>query len=287
MVATRTSPYDYIQPAARRYRTPWTSLNARSRGGLPAGKLVVLTGMPGAGKTGVAVQLARHLAIGGARVTVLATDEGADALAVRLGQLAGAERAALEKRDARALDLAMLYTPATLSLLADVSIERATVDVDVLIVDSIQTARSEATTTRGKRAQVEAVVRALLGAKGRGVLVIATSEMGRQEYRNLAKDPSLASAKGSGDIEYQADMVLALVTRDGGRTVNVTIPKSRIGDDKTGWTWTRDPARASFVEHQPTSPTPAHTTTWRDDARLTLWTLAITGAVLGAAALGK
>ena len=231
-----------------RVLTGTAPLDTLTRGGIPLGKRVVVGGAPGAGKTTLVVQWARELAEQGVHVCILATDEGADAIAIRLGQHTGLNRTLLEHGDPSTL--ARVSIPASLSLVEDLSIEAAartlpTSGKRALIVDSLQTARSDACTGKGVRAQIEANVRALKSLARQGVLVIATSELRRQGYQGR-KAPTQGDYKGSGGIEYDVDLGLALVTPDKGATVQVSVVKSRVGNaGPTDWTMRADRARAA------------------------------------------
>lgn len=218
------------------------------RGGIPLGKRVVIGGAPGAGKTTLVTQWARALAVQGCRVLILATDESADAIAIRLGQHVGCSRDLLEQGDPATISRAQI--PPSLTLAEDLSIERAALVLGsdgprVLVVDSLQTARSDLARSTAKRTQVESVVHALKVVARSGALVIATSELARRAYVGKAS-PGQGDYKGSGDIEYDADLGIALVTPDRGMTVAATIVKNRLGS-KPAWTMHADPARALLL----------------------------------------
>lgn len=82
-----------------RLETGFPTLDRATRGGLPIGKTVVLGGAPGAGKTTAAVQLAFRWLLQGVHVGILAADEDANGLLVRLGQLVGLDRTKIEEGD--------------------------------------------------------------------------------------------------------------------------------------------------------------------------------------------
>lgn len=236
----------------KRVRTGLPILDAACRGGIPLGKRVVVGGAPGAGKTTLLTQWSLNLARQGCKVVFLATDENADAIAIRLGQLLGGNRDKLERGDPE--ELAKVRSgldTLPLDLLEDLTIEQAvtrlgTTGPRVLVVDSLQTARcDEHARLRGKRGRIEANVRALKIAARSGALVLATSELSRQGYRAKTGVGSIADYKGSGDIEYDVDLGLAMRTFDRGQSSQVEVTKSRIGG-KPDFVLYLDPVRAEF-----------------------------------------
>jgi KaiC/GvpD/RAD55 family RecA-like ATPase len=232
-----------------RLRTGIATLDAATRGGLLAGGTIVFGGAPGAGKTMLAVTLADRFYEGGHPVAILAADEYADGLLIRLGQRRGLVRDALEAghADARA-QLAAALDPLRL-LLVDQDEENATLEdvadrlarlstasalPGVLVVDSIQTVRvnggDDPSSPRERIDRSLAAVKRI--ARVHGFLVIVTSEMARGFYRGggqPATDP-LAAFKESGGIEYGATLALALApAKDDPRFVDVVIAKNRLG----------------------------------------------------------
>jgi len=230
------------------------------------GSFGVLGGAPGTGKTTLLCQVALHRLEAGDYVTLLAADEGPDGLLIRIGQLLGFDREALEQGDPEAreaLALALEAYGARLELL-DVAdgwtLEEATDRLVVLAgstpaflgVDSIQTARAFGTdAAEGPRARADAVVHALKGAARRGVFVLATSELARGAYRS--NDPtqrthSLASFKESGSVEYGVDFALVLRSVTGeANLVDVEVAKNRLGP-KPEFRLRLDHTRALFSE---------------------------------------
>ena len=253
---------DLIADAASRERvlTGTGPLDDACRGGIPLGSRVVIGGAPGAGKTTLATQWALQLARQGTHVRILATDEGAAAIAIRLGQQGpGLPREALEQGDVaslRALAEYLSALPGRVDVLADQSIERAasTLPSDgarALIVDSLQTARSDRRTGNGKKAMVESSVAAIKRIAASGVLTISTSELARDAYKAGKNSKSaLGSFKGSGDVEYDIDLGLALVCDTEGKDITCRVEKSRIGERPT-FPLYRDAARALLLTDPP------------------------------------
>lgn len=245
-----TSPTDralVLGNQGQQLPTKFPTLNEATRGGPRAGKLIVVGGAPGAGKTTWATQLAVDYTLDGYGVAILAADEDADGLLIRIGQQLGFNRESLENGDEttraqladrlRALPSLMLVDAEEGSLtLEKVSAEllRRSGGPSVLVVDSVQTIRvNGAAAADGPRARIDLVMAALKTAAKQGHLVIATCELARGAYRSQnAADriDDLAAFKESGGIEYGAAVALVLRSvKDGGGLIDVSIAKNRLG----------------------------------------------------------
>ena len=246
---------------------PFATLNKATRGGVPSGKVIGFGGAPGAGKTTLVVQVAVDLAKLGHHVAILAADEDADGLLIRIGQILGFDRAMLEAGDEETKESFALHLADLPNLLLvdsdeeqvtveEVSAElheRAEGNQTVLIVDSLQTARvfgmEEA---RDPRARIDMVMATLKReAKQRGHRIYATAELARGAYRSQnvsERTDDLAAFKESGGIEYglTTALVLRSVPGDGG-LVDVTMPKNRLGQ-KLPFRIELSFARATFKE---------------------------------------
>jgi KaiC/GvpD/RAD55 family RecA-like ATPase len=214
------------------------TLDTACRGGLCAGSLWVFGGAPGAGKTTLLCQLALYRLAAGDHVVLLAADESPQGLALRLGQLLGYDRNALESGDTTDAEAALDAYGDRLWILdgAEWTVEAAALLLPpggVLLVDSIQTLRAAGTEGAEPRARVDAVVHALKSATRIGLLVLATCELARGAYRS--NDPtqrinSLAAFKESGSVEYGMDGALVLRTISGEPDlVDVEVVKNRLG----------------------------------------------------------
>jgi predicted ATP-dependent serine protease len=93
--AIQTEGRRWISPAERALRLGGRgvriplgvkTLDRACRGGLLPGKILIVGGAPGAGKTTFVTQKAYELALRGVYVAVLAADEDADGLLIRIGQ---------------------------------------------------------------------------------------------------------------------------------------------------------------------------------------------------------
>lgn len=250
--------------------TGFESLDAATRGGLRGSKLVVAAGAPGAGKTSLCVQLALEYARAGHPVGVLACDEDADGLLIRIGQQLGLVREDLERGILGARRHLAGALAGLMLTLVDADESEATIEdvaervqaqaaerkkPGVLVVDSIQKARCREHTVaamRTERERVDATVRSLKRvSRMGGLLTLATSETSRAIYRGGA-DPKinpLAAGKESGSIEYAAAVQLVLTSVPGeSDLVDVAVPKNRIGSGRDGWRMRFDRDRARFVE---------------------------------------
>jgi KaiC/GvpD/RAD55 family RecA-like ATPase len=233
-----------------RVSTGVAALDIATRGGVPTGRVMVLAGAPGAGKTTFAVQLAYDSALRGMPVAFHAADESGEGIRIRFGQLSGLNRDDLEKRDPLALEhLAGIVSTDLASLvlcdqeehgqtLEDVALalaRRARGGPALLVADSLQkivvSGTLQAENPRA-RVAVEACVRI---AKRHRFLVVVTSEVARGFYRGGdEREPNaLAAGKDSGSIEFGADLQLVLRSvPDGAGDVDVDVPKNRLGSDK-------------------------------------------------------
>lgn len=223
-----------------------STLDRSCRGGVPTRRLVVVGGAPGAGKTTLVTNLLWRWAKAGTAVAMLAVDEDADGILMRIAQMEGIDASLIEEREPHAIErLAQAVETAPL-LLVDGDEAQGTVEgvVDllvaktgggggVLIVDSIQTAKAKGTDTAGSpRERIDLVLKALKAARDKhGLLVMATCELARGSYRSRSTAEQindLAAFKESGGIEYAAQTALVLRSvPDESSLVDVVVAKNR------------------------------------------------------------
>lgn len=268
----------WVSPAQRarglgargvRMPTGLEPLDKATRGGPLSGRVIVVGGAPGAGKTTLMVQVCRQYALAGHHVAILAADEDADGLLIRWGQLEGLSRDNLEEgnehaRENLALRLEELDPPlilvdqeehddVTLDEVGEMlgELAKATGRQSILMADSLQTVVARGTSkARDLRERADFVMRAAKRtAKKHGHLVILTSEMARGFYRskkNEERIDPLAAFKESGGIEYGAALALALVNVSADSdAVDVYVAKNRMGS-KPSFRIELDRARARF-----------------------------------------
>jgi len=231
-----------------RFATGIPTLDRKTRGGIPRGRLAVIVGRPGGGKTGIALSVAGHLA-GRADILVVTylADAGLEAGVVRLAQRFGADRDRLEAGDADEVARAIAAAPpATNVIYLDPDDPRTSLDllfatIDklaegrtiFLVVDSAQVVRPGRATKPGDiRLTVKDVAdRLKVELRRRHAIGFLVSQQARAGYRSKKADERadpLASAAESSALEYMADVLLVVdPTDDDG--AKVFIAKSRIG----------------------------------------------------------
>jgi hypothetical protein len=233
-----------------RIATEIPTLDANTRGGFRNKKRVVYGGAPGAGKTTLLTHQAWRWSMEGHAVTILASDEEAEDVLVRIGQINGLCREDLERGDDHTRQsLARIVEGNPNFDLIDgdedeVTIERASEmlkarrqpgQFSILCVDSIQAARVvNGASAQTDKQRVDMVMRALkIAGKVDGHLVIATCELNRGGYRSqnpAERVDDLAAFKESGSVEYGATLALVMrEVKDSGGLVSVAIAKNRMG----------------------------------------------------------
>lgn len=262
---------EMLKPIGERLSTGFDTLDEATRGGIPFGRVIVLVGAPGAAKTTLATSLADRWERAGCACVFLAADEPPESILVRLGQLAGLSRAALES-DGPAGDyvrtafasscsgrlLCVLDPEGDDSMSAIEDAERALLHLAgarrrLLVVDSLQSARCRAAdAAQSERERIDIKLAVLKRIARRGTLVVAISEMARHGYRSgdrRQNTSAIAAGKESGSIEYGASLLLGLRSVKGDAClVDVEVAKNRLGSGKPEFRLKLDAERASFVE---------------------------------------
>lgn len=253
----------------RRLLTGIQSFDDMLRGGLPPRRFVSVLGAPGGGKTTFMTALMDGFEQQGASCLYFAADESREGIIVRLGQLAGHPRSAMESphdsvRRAFAKTLRQrphlcIVDPRRDRMLLEDAAQRlrahAEGRIPVLIVDSLQTAPARAVdpeATEYERIEAAANLCEDL-AQRYDMLVIAISEMSRASYRSgskLGDTRPLAGGKGSGRIEYASDLQISLTEVDPQKPglVDVECSKNRLTGKKPSFRIQLDAERASVRE---------------------------------------
>jgi replicative DNA helicase len=255
--------------ATARFPTAIQTLDKNTRGGFRGGKRIILGGAPGAGKTTLLTQLLWYYAsVLGHLVMLLACDEEAEDILIRIGQINGIDRESMERGDPDARErLAAVLRAVPNFLIIDGDEDEVTVEaasgelarrrapgqLSVFGGDSIQTMRVAGDTEcDGPRARIDLVMKALKRAgKVDGHLVIVTCELARGAYRSVnpaERIDDLAAFKESGGIEYGASMAMVLrPVKDMDGYVDVRTAKNRMGT-KAPFRLCLDSRAARFTE---------------------------------------
>lgn len=233
-----------------RYPTGIPTLDLMTKGGLPRGRMAVIVGRPGAGKTGLAIQVAASIAEREPSVVVglYLADEGLEAGVIRMAQRYGYDREHLEAADqetirpaAEALDglqnvicLDPDAEDASLESFLDGMATRADGRPQVWVIDSAQVVRLASAAARklDKRMTVDSVARMVkAAARRRGAVALLLSQSNRGAYRAKKTEDQadpLASGAETAQLEHMADVFLFMAP-DGEDRTKVQVPKNRIG----------------------------------------------------------
>jgi archaellum biogenesis ATPase FlaH len=206
-------------------------LDNRLRGGMRAGKALVIGGTAGAGKTALGIQMARAAAEAGCAVVVFLADEGREPGIIRLGQQLGYIREEVEEgldsvleSMERDLSRHILTFPdpdadadTTIEGLVEALVHAYPDRRKVLLLDSIQTVRTrhslkEVPSIRERVMENARTARRL--AVEHGLAVIYTSEVNRSWYRSRKEEDRASdlAAFAEARIEFSADVLLTMET---------------------------------------------------------------------------
>jgi RecA/RadA recombinase len=240
-----------------RVPTGFPTLDDACRGGLPVPWRVTIVGAPSAGKTAVALILAKRLEAAGFCVGILGIDEEPEDHAARVAQMCGFTIAQCESREPEVLE-AMAAKMATLRMRfydSTHTIESAADDLGawattekrkaVFVVDTVQTARSDASANaKSPRETVEGNAAALRAVTSKHrLLLVALSEANRGSYRSedaaeTAND--MAAGAESRALEFMAQTLMMLRTPKGhADVVHARVPKNRKGSTAGFEFWLR------------------------------------------------
>ncbi len=223
-----------------------------------------LVGPPGAAKTGIAAQIALHMAHTCA-VGMLWDDEGDAPAVVRIGQALGLDRDRLEGQDPETIEelrrlLAELHLKSAPLDQGDTSIKKLCEETDatfpkdlrrVYVIDSIQSARlgldeDDLDDRQKANAATDYLKREM---RRQDSIAIVTSQANRRSYasgRPGENSSPLSSAMNSAGIEYAGHVVIVL-SGDTDKTLTLNVVKNRLGSKgSASFTW--DARRAAVRE---------------------------------------
>ncbi len=248
-----------IGSAGDRVPLGFEPLDRLSRGGVFRDFRIGIGGGPGAGKTTLCAQMARHMALAGWCVRWVSIDEGPEEILCRWLQQEGipqdeaelltSEDASLAAEALAGLDIQFVESP-----LLDTDMQWTQEnDLRVVFIDSLQQVMITGAEMLEPRARVDAVLKFVKQEFSRNrILTVWTSELSRGAYRNQAAqdatDP-IAASKESGAIEYFASILMVMRSvKDSPDLVEVVVPKVRRGGHKGEFCLRLDRERCTFVE---------------------------------------
>lgn len=228
------------------------TLDNACRGGLPAKKRIFFVGGPGCLKSAVMIVVSVKLLLAGWHVAIIAADEPANDVLIRIGRALGFDRDALEdgkhpyheETKAKFAELLARY-PLTLvddgddpepeieAVARDLA-DRAKGAPSCLCVDSIQQARSLSSgEADGPRSATDSKIVAIKYASDVcGHLVLATSEANRSwsSARKENRIEAVGAGKESSAIEYASHLQIAMSTvKDEPDMIDCVVAKNRLG----------------------------------------------------------
>jgi len=202
-------------------------------GGLQPGDLIIIAARPSMGKTALALNLARNVAVDAEKnvavfslemttqslvMRLLASEAQVDASAFRNGFISVESHGALVRaaETLAAADIWIDDTPAAtvLEIRAKCRRMHAQRGLDLVIVDYLQLARGDSN-VQSREQEISEISRGLKGlAKELNIPVVALSQLNRgPETRKDDKRPILADLRESGAIEQDAD-IIGFIYRD-------------------------------------------------------------------------
>jgi replicative DNA helicase len=236
--------------------SPWPELNDYLAGGFRKGKLYVIAGRPGSGKSMGGLNIAQHLAESNKKAVIFSLEMTKLEVAGRLiasGAWANYGEIFRKKMQRETRDKVEEYIDSNLGLNLEV-IDKAAVTVeqiaavvrsrkpDVVFIDYCQlitgSFRSDS-----RREVVDHITRSLkVLAADTNTCIVLASQVNRNGAERM---PTIADLRESGSIENDADVVLLLHREDeGSGTVKMNVGKNRDGKQGTiEFIWRGDLAR--------------------------------------------
>lgn len=232
--------FAHTAAAPRRIKTPWSNLNELI-GGLYGGRLYVIGGAPGDGKSSAALNIAFKAALDNHQVLVFSAEMPTLDVFARLVSLPaevplhtinryrlGAHQLDRVRDYAKAHDLPLRVNAENVSIGALTTIARAQKHrrgLDVLVVDYLQLIGSDerGRTTEEEIAKVSTALKRL--SRELDCAVVVPAQLNRAHTARANPRPTKADLRGSGRIEQDADVVILLFHEEinGKRTDEVTL----------------------------------------------------------------
>jgi len=233
--------------------------------GLGRGKLIVLAGRPGHGKTALALQLAEHVATQGNLVAVFTLEVTAkkcqqrmacrrarvDQRKVNRGRITSEEHRQLLQAVAELSELPIEFcamaSPTIADIVAQVTRLKATRDLGLVVVDYIQLMQMPF--AENKNNSVAIITRSLKTlANEQGIAILAVSQLNREADKRDSGLGRLADLRDSGAIEQDADQVALIFypkqhARDTGAPCDIPdtalVAKKKDRDGEADHVWLR------------------------------------------------
>ena len=217
---------DTIGEKEKGITTGFVSLDTMLGGGLLAGRLMVLGGRPGMGKSALALNMALHAAVSGAVVLYVTLEMTARELMRRaLYMLSGvSEQAVLSKGEQamekiRAAGETLMKqhfyirdrgdSSLTSLMSACRRVHAAEGRLDLLVIDYVGLMRTERTKTSTRQQEIAEISRGLKRLAVRmPTCVLLLSQLNREADNRTDHVPRLSDLRESGDLEQDADTVL-------------------------------------------------------------------------------
>ncbi len=221
---------DELKKGGRHLSTGYYDLDTMLGGGMHPSELIVVAGRPSMGKTTLALNIARHVAVGAKKPVLLFSLE-VDHRQIAMNLLCGEARvrsnavrtSSFEESEwdhlmvaADRLSMAPIFiddssTLNTIAIRAKARRMKAKHDIQLVIVDYLQLLEMGAGRPESRQQEITTISRSLKAlAREFRVPVITVSQLSRAVEAREAHRPRMSDLRESGSIEQDADVVLLL-----------------------------------------------------------------------------